>query len=198
MMSSEKIDTRTRILKAALKLLESGTGSEVRMSDIAREVGISRQALYLHFPNRAELLIETTRYLDRITNTDARLAASRSATSGTERLDTFIEAWGGHIPEIYGVAKALWAMQDSDKEAKAAWENRMQALREGYEAAVKALKRDGELLPELSMDEATDILSMLLSVRSWEHLTVERGWSQDAYIRTMKTLAQQTLVSEAK
>lgn len=197
-MSSKKIDTRTRILKAALKLLEAGSGSEVRMSDIAKESGISRQALYLHFPNRAELLIETTQYLDRITNTDERLAASRSATSGTERLNAFIEAWGSHIPEIYGVAKALWAMQDSDKEAKAAWENRMQALREGYEATVNALERDGQLLPELSTEEATDILSMLLSVRSWEHLTVERGWSQEAYVDAMKRLSRQALVSDAE
>ena len=55
-MSSEKNSTKFRILEATRKLLESGD-KNVRMSDIAKAVGISRQALYLHYPNRADLLI---------------------------------------------------------------------------------------------------------------------------------------------
>lgn len=194
-MSSEKIDTKTRILRAALKLLESGTGSQVRMSDIAKETGISRQALYLHFPKRADLLIETTRYLDRIRDVDAKLAASRSAKSGIERLDAYIEAWGGHIPDIYGVAKALLAMQGEDEEARAAWRNRMQAMREGCQAAVKALDADNRLRPELTALKATDILWTLLSVRNWEQLTTECGWSQEDYILAMKDLARRAIVA---
>jgi AcrR family transcriptional regulator len=34
------------------------------MSDIAKAAGLSRQAVYLHFPNRAELLISATKHLD--------------------------------------------------------------------------------------------------------------------------------------
>ena len=44
-MSSENIETRERILKAALKLLEADPAGNVRMSDIARRAGISRQGL---------------------------------------------------------------------------------------------------------------------------------------------------------
>lgn len=62
------------------------------MSDIAKAVGISRQALYLHFPTRAELLIATTRHIDSVKNIDARLADSRVATSGRDRLVSFISA----------------------------------------------------------------------------------------------------------
>ena len=128
-MSREKSETRNRILQSAWKLLEAGSGGDVRMSDIAKKAGISRQALYLHFPNRADLLVATTRYLDEVKDIDARLAASRSACTGAERVDAFIEAWGNYIPEIYGVAKALLVMKDSDQEAKLAWNDRMQAVR---------------------------------------------------------------------
>jgi AcrR family transcriptional regulator len=76
-MSSNNIETRTRILDAAWKLLETGQGSGVRMSDIAKTAGISRQAVYLHFPTRAELLIATTRHLDVVKDVDARLMATR-------------------------------------------------------------------------------------------------------------------------
>jgi AcrR family transcriptional regulator len=61
-MSSEKISTKTRILDTTWKLLEA-RDKNTRMSDIAKAVGISRQALYLHFPTRAALLIATTRHL---------------------------------------------------------------------------------------------------------------------------------------
>ena len=63
-MSSEMNPTRERILDSTLQLLESGGGSKVRMSDIARQAGVSRQAVYLHYPSRAELLVAATRHLD--------------------------------------------------------------------------------------------------------------------------------------
>ncbi len=194
-MSSEKADTRTRILDAAWRLLEAGHGSGVTMGDIAKTAGISRQAVYLHFPTRAELLIATTRYLDDVKNVDARLAASRNAATGLERLRAFIEAWGNYIPEVYGVAKALRSMKDTDQAADLAWVDRMEAVRQGCQAAVKALQDDGDLAPEHSVKEATDILWSLLSVQTWEQLTQECGWSQRRYITTMKSLAGKMLVA---
>lgn len=86
-MSRDNSKTRTRILKAALKLLEASQGQGVRMSDIARAASISRQALYLHFPSRADLLVATTRYLDEVNKVEERLVPSRTARSGVERLD---------------------------------------------------------------------------------------------------------------
>ena len=48
-MSSENLETREKIMRATWKLLEESGGSGVRMSDIAKAAGISRQAVYLHF-----------------------------------------------------------------------------------------------------------------------------------------------------
>jgi len=195
-MSSTKIETRGKILRAAWKLLEADQAKSVRMSDIAKEAGISRQALYLHFPTRAELLVATARYLDQVKNVDERLATSRTASTGMERLNAFIEAWGNYIPEIYGVAKAFLAMKDTDDAAALAWNDRMQAVRKGCEAAIKALKKDGALSSDYSTKQATDILWTLLSVRNWEQLTIDCGWSQTRYIETTKLLAERVLLSE--
>lgn len=193
-MSSPEKDTRTRILAAAWALLERSDGQGVRMSDIAKAAGVSRQALYLHFPTRAELLVETTRYIDVVKKVDERLVPSRTATTGVTRLDAFIEAWGNYIPEIYAGVRALLAMQDTDEAAALAWGDRMRALREGCTAAVEALARDGVLTGDYSTEHATDILFALLSVRTWETLTRERGWSQQVYIDTTKRLARKVLV----
>jgi AcrR family transcriptional regulator len=49
--------TKERILSAARELVEQGNGGTPNMSELARAVGISRQALYLHFPDRGSLLL---------------------------------------------------------------------------------------------------------------------------------------------
>lgn len=193
-MSSDNPQTRTRILKATLELLEASAGNGVRMTDIARRAGISRQALYLHFSTRAQLLIATTYYLDDLLGQEERLVASRAARTGLERLDAFIEAWGAYIPEIHGIAKALMAMKETDDAAAQAWGDRMQDMRQGCQAAISALRDDHMLLPDHSPDQATDILWTMLSVRNWEQLTIDCGWSQQRYIETLKSLARRIFV----
>jgi AcrR family transcriptional regulator len=174
-MSSDLIDTRERILEAALNLLEQG--GALRMTDIAREARISRQALYLHFASRADLLVEATRHLDRKTRSDEKLAPSRSATTGTERLDAFVIAWTSYLPVIANSARTLLYLGETDPEARDAWAKRMQDMREGCEAAVLALARDGDLANTLTPEQATDMLWTLLSYRNWAHLRNECGWS---------------------
>ncbi len=185
-MSSKNSETHERILKSAWKLLADGQSSAVRMSDIAKQTGISRQAVYLHFPTRAELLIATARYIDEVKDIDARLAKSRSASGGVERLEAFVEAWGNYIPEIYGAARAFIVMQTKDEEASAAWADRMSAVRHGCEAAVEALARDGRLTCSLSTSEAADLLWAQLSVENWELLRHRCGWTQARYIDVLQ------------
>lgn len=193
-MSSKKIPTRDRILKSTLALLEKGPGQQVRMSDIAKAARVSRQAVYLHFETRADLLVATTRYVDEVNEVDELLRPSRSARTGRDRLELWVEVWGNYIPKIHGVARALLAMQDTDAEARHAWKDRMNAVRHGCAAAVSALQKDGDLVDTLSETEAVDLLWSLQSVRIWEHLRLDCGWSQDAYLRETLRLAQAALI----
>ena len=197
-MSSKKLDTRTRILVATVEMLEEHGGRGVRMGDIAKAAGISRQAIYLHFASRAELLEATTKYLDEVLDLDRRLVPSREAKSGVERLALYIEFWGRYVPEIYGVAKALLLVQDTDDAAAAAWKDRMLAVRAGCRAAVDALHSDGDLAPEWTPKRATDALWTMLLVPNWENLTAECGWSTQQYVQWMKILAKRTFVKDSE
>ncbi len=178
-------------------MLEEHGGRGVRMGDIAKAAGISRQAVYLHFASRTELLVAATRHLDKVLDVDRRLAPSRAATSGAERLALYIDCWGHYIPEIYGVAKALLLARDADEAAAAAWNDRMLAMREGCRAAIEALHAEGKLAPEWAPKRATDALWTMLLVPNWEHLTGVCGWSTRQYVRWMKTVAQRTFIQES-
>ncbi len=197
-MSSEHLETRERILVATVRMLDEYGGRGVRMGDIAKAAGISRQAVYLHFSSRAELLEATTKYRDGLLDMDRRLAPSRAATSGVERLALYIEFWGNYIPEIYGVAKALLLVRDTDEAAAAAWQDRMLAMRDGCRAAIDALHADGKLAPEWTPKRATDALWTMLLVPNWENLTIECGWSTQQYVHWMKTQAMRTFVDESE
>ena len=186
-MSSEQ--TKTRILDTTWKLLEKRIEKN-RMSDIAKAVGISRQALYLHYPTRAELLIATTEHIDTVKKVNQRLELSRTAGSGIERLHFFIKAWGGYIPEIHGISVALRNMRKNDKAAAEAWDDRMQAVRHGCQAAVVAIAKDGKLKFDLSEQIATDILWTLLTIENWEKLVIDCAWPQSTYEEKMIELAE--------
>jgi len=193
-MSRKSAETRARILQATLDLLRAGQPKATRISDIAKAAGVTRQALYLYFPNRTELLIAATKHLDEQVNIDDSLAESRGAETGQDRLAAFIRAWAGHIPVIYGVGRALMAMADTDAEAAGAWQNRMDAVRHGCAAAVSALARDGDLRDDLDETAATDLLFAVLSVRNWEHLVHDMGWPQARYLAEITRLARRALM----
>ncbi|HAD88272.1 MAG TPA: TetR/AcrR family transcriptional regulator, partial [Rhodospirillaceae bacterium] len=94
--------------------------------------------------------------------------------------------------------RALMAAADSDPAAAEAWADRMAALRQGCEAAVAALKKDGLLAPGLPPRQATDLLWTLLSVRNWEQLVGDAGWPQKRYVAAMKTTARRSLTTLAE
>lgn len=196
-MSSHDNETRTRILSATVRMLEEQRGVGVRMGDIAKAAKISRQAIYLHFASRTDLLVATTRHLDEVLGLDRRLAPSRAANSGIERLALYIEFWGNYVPEIHGVAKALLSAQATDEAAAAAWKDRMLAMRDGCRAAIEALHSEGKLVPEWTPERATDALWTMLLIPNWENLTRECGWSTRQYIRWMTAMATRTFVDES-
>lgn len=193
-MSRKNLDTREKILQASAELLVDQQGNGVRMGDIAKRTGVSRQAVYLHFATRTELLIATTKFIDEQLQVDKRLEPSRQAKTGSERLNLYIEAWGNYIPEIYGVAKALMNAQDSDEAADAAWKERMEAMKDGCRAAIEALHKDRNLSPDLKPKEAIELLWAMLSVRNWESLVQECGWSNKKYVDRLKLMAKKTFV----
>jgi AcrR family transcriptional regulator len=193
-MSSGEPETRTRILEATWRLMEERRGQGVRMRDVAEAAGVSRQAVYDHFGSRAELMVATARYGDEVRGLEERQRRYRAATTGVERLEAYVEFWGNYIPEIYGIARALLAARETDQAVAAAWDDRMGAVRASCRNIIEALHRDGMLAPEWSRDEAIDLMWTMLSIRNWEQLTIECGWSTNQYVGWIQELTKRAFV----
>ncbi|HMO79737.1 MAG TPA: TetR/AcrR family transcriptional regulator [Pyrinomonadaceae bacterium] len=193
-MSSLALDTRKKILEATVRLLLEGNGEGVRMEDIAGAAGISRQAVYLHFPSRGELMIASVRYLDSVYGLDEEVKRLREAQTGVEILGAFIEFWGNYVPKIYGAAKALSKLRDKDEAAAAAWKDRMDSVRSGCRRTIETIEHDGLLSPEWTVDEAVDLMWTMLSIENWERLTFDCSWTSVEYVSRMKCVLGQMLL----
>ena len=195
-MSSTELSTHDRILETTWHLMEKNRGQGVDIADIAKAAGVSRQAVYLHFKSRTELLIATTHYIDKTLNFNESILEACRPSTGTVSLEDFVQIWGNYIPQIYGSAKAILFARETDESAAEAWDTRMDDLRSGLRIILSQIEGAGELAPGWTLDEAIDFAWAQLSIRMWENLTIERGWSQQQYIaRTQQTLKQMLLKS---
>lgn len=194
-MSSKTSETKEKILAAALKLLSSNAGKDVRMSDIAKLAGVSRQAIYLNFDSRTDLMVATVQYGDEINGAQEQVKPWRDA-KGVDKLDAWIGFWGNYLPQTFGVAKALMLARETDEAAEAAWQDRMADIRRSCQKTIQSLADDGRLADTWRVKTATEVLWAMLSVSNFELLTVDRGWTTKQYVKNMRLAARQMFVCQ--
>ena len=198
--SPEILDTRERILRATWRLLEERRGQSVRLEDVARAASVSRQAVYLHFGSRTTLFVETARYADESLKLIERIREACDAENGVVAIEAYVRFWAGYIPDIYGLAKALLLLCETDEAAAAAWNDRMTALREGCLTILRQVNREGRLAIPLAspwtVETAADYFYVALSIPTWESLTIERGWSREEYVERVTLALKRALLAE--
>jgi AcrR family transcriptional regulator len=188
--------TRERILAATWKLMGESRDLQVRIADIAAAAGVSRQAVYLHFGNRANLLLAAVQYRDSKSPTETiKRAAEEDPVP--EALANFIRRWFEHIPRIEPLAHLLSAASQTDPEARLAWEDRMALLRRHSLTLAKRLAAGGFLKPEWTPKQAADWIWHRTHLDGWRHLVGERGWSPAEYGRRVSMSLLQDLVRVA-
>jgi AcrR family transcriptional regulator len=179
-MAATRGDTRARILDTAWGLVrERGIGA-VTVADIAAATGVSRQLLYVHFENRAGLLVAMARRHD-VGSGFAGRAAEARALPPVAALERLLRLWFAYIPEILPVARALEAAATNGDEGGVAWRDRMGDLRELFAAAVERVERDGRLAAGWTVPSATDWVWARAQPATFQHLVVDRAWPADDY-----------------
>jgi AcrR family transcriptional regulator len=173
-------DTRARILDTAWGLVRQQGIGAVTVADIAAATGVSRQLLYVHFENRAGLLVAMARRHDVRSGFAGRAAEARSLPP-VEALERLLRLWFAYLPEILPVARALEAAAVNGDEGGAAWRDRMGDLWELFAAAVDRIDRDGRLAQGWSVPAATDWVWARAQPSAFAHLVVDRGWPAGDY-----------------
>ena len=169
------VDTRTRILAAALACAADAR-ADCTMGDVAAKASLSRQAVYLHFPNRAALLAAISEQLAAATPPSPAEAPSARAAL------TALMAWlADDYPKVWPLAHRLGA-NPGDASRQIA----CRKLAERF--------RDEEALsPHLSPAAAAELLFTLTSLAVWAELVPGLGWDPVRYRSHVTYLATSAL-----
>jgi AcrR family transcriptional regulator len=188
-------ETRARILETAWRMArERGLGA-VTIAEIAAAAGVSRQLVYVHFSNRAGLLVAMTRHQDARSGFRARAFATRELEP-VAALEELMRAWQAYVPEILVVAGELEAALLTGGEAAGAWRDRMGELREAFRLAIDRIAAAGALAEGWTVDAAADWVWARCQPTNRIHLVAERGWDAREYDdRTTASILREVVTS---
>jgi AcrR family transcriptional regulator len=187
-------DTRTRILERAWDLVLDQGVADLTLAAVGRAAGVSRQAVYLHFANRAGLLREMARHVDHASGFVDRVRGTRELPA-PQRLERLLREWLAYLPRILPVARALEAAAVTGDDGADAFRERMGEWRDAIRRAVAALDRTEALDPDWTVDEAADWIWAAVHPATYHHLVVDRGWAPERVAeRTVATLLRQVVV----
>jgi AcrR family transcriptional regulator len=189
--------TRERILTAAWQVARERGSVQFTLAEIASLAGVSRQALYLHFDNRANLLVEMARRVDHSSGFVSGIAATRkrAALPGFRQV---LRLWYEHLTEILPVARALEAAAIAADEGAKAYHDRMQAWHDTLRIAITALADAGRLRREWTVDQAADWVWARTQPANYDYLVRQRLWPADAVIeRTIRSVVAEITTTPA-
>jgi AcrR family transcriptional regulator len=188
-------DTRKRLLEAAWELaLEQGPS--LRLADVAARAGVSRQAVYLHFGDRAKLLLALLASGDQAVKLDDLLARVTEAPTGVEALERMVEAHALYSPRIDALTRTLEAHQDQDPAVAAALRDRRSFRRAAHRAVIARIAAEGNLAHGWTVDAAADLFFAVTLPSPWRELTGTCEWSASQYAERMSQFLRRALITD--
>lgn len=154
---------------------------------VAKKAGVSRQAIYLHFASKAELL--TALHLH-IFATDVAPTLERHPITDAM---TALDALDATIAVDVEVASKVWRIHEALTTARRQHPEVEETLRPREEErygelldVARRLKREGGLPSKIRAATFADMLWGLMSVGTYKSIVIERGWSLDQYRRWVR------------
>ena len=190
---SSKINTSDRILNAALKAIEEDP-HDINVSRVSEIAGISRQGIYLHFKDKREILVAAARHLDERLDLEGRLKPLNEAQTADSLLSGLARFLGDYNPLLYPIVRAVDAVRKSDPDVEEAWKDRLANRKQGCLLAVMRLHEWRQLSPNWTVKTASIWLTSQSSVKLWEELVVDLGWSKRQYVKTLNLVFKKTLL----
>jgi AcrR family transcriptional regulator len=180
-------DTRERILRAAWDQIVE-RGSAMTLADVADRAEVSRQAVYLHFGDRAGLLLALVRFMPEALGFERLLAHVLAAPDGIEMLRRTVELHSTYSAQIDPVAEVLEAAQFRDEALGAAWRDRMEASRRVHRTIVQRIADEGQLADGWTVEDAGDLFYTVTMQAPWRELTRRLGWTSERYAQNVTRL----------
>lgn len=186
--------TRRRILDATWEVFDE-LGARVRVRDVADRAEVSRQAVYLHFGDRAGLLVALVRHINDRLGLGELEAHILDAPTGEEALVRLIEAGVTFTARIESIAEVFEVQKAQDEALEAAWRDRMEWRRTRFRAVLERVEADGRLAAGWTPATAADLCYASTLPQPVRELTRELGWTPSRYAEHVTTLVRAGLIT---
>jgi AcrR family transcriptional regulator len=187
--------TRAALLAATREILEAEGFDALTMTAVAERAGVTRRAVYMHFPTRAELVDGLFAHVAEVEGLEASVERVWAAPDGVAALD----AWARHLADYHArlitVTKAVERVGDRDPDARRHRQTVVRAQRANCRRLAQWLERDDRLAAAWTVDTATDVLWALISTDMIEALVVHRRWSRSRLADHLSLLFRSTFTT---
>ncbi len=151
---------REQIARAALGLVAAGGPKALRMSALARHVGIAPSAIYRHFPNKEQVLLAALD-LFRASVLDNVRAVREETPDALERLRRLLLRQVRLIPRSAMMMPRM-AFADDSPGVAATGRDRVAAVLGEFLKAVADIVREGQRRGEIRRDASADAIALMV------------------------------------
>jgi AcrR family transcriptional regulator len=186
-------ETRCRILDAVYERLREAPSQPVSIDLVARMAGVARSTIYLIFGSRAGLFDALGADLLQRGGFD-RMVQAVAHPDAREHLRGGIRGGVQMFAAHRDVTRALFSMAQLDKEAVGGAVQRIEENRAGGMAYLaQRLAEQDVLNPDVTVEEAADLLWLLTSFEAFDLLYTGRGLSVDEVAEALIATAERSL-----
>jgi AcrR family transcriptional regulator len=189
--------TVAALLQAARELIDEGGVEALTMAAVAERAGVSRRAVYLHFPSRASLINGLVEDLKGAGGLDVVLRPVWEAPDALTMLDEWARCMVSILPRIMPIVRAIQRVSRTDPDAAQHWEEATRARHAACRRIAERLHDEGRLAPPWTVDTAADMMLALTSFEVIETLLDQCRWPVDRLARHLAAVFCGTFVAPA-
>jgi AcrR family transcriptional regulator len=184
--------TRHRLLDATGALLEIGGVRDLRVVDIAREVGTSPATFYQYFRDAEDAVLALAEEVAEDLAPVARLIGEPwTGTAAARMVEAFVTSWDEHRAIL---RTRNLAAQEGDQRFRAVRNASLLPITEALAGQVQASQAAGHVSPDVSpIAAASALVAMTERVAAFHREIEELGVSRDALIATTARMIDQTV-----
>jgi AcrR family transcriptional regulator len=179
--------TRRRIVEAAAELFVDQGYAATTFEQIASRAGVAVQTVYFHFGNKRTVLRqvvdmaavgddEPVPLLDR-----PWVAQMRAATDAASAVALWCEQSAVIFARVAPILRIVRDAATTDPDMAAQWHANQQQRRTAHRMLAEHLAERGALRPDVTVEQASDILYALISIELYVLLITDCGWTPDRW-----------------
>ena len=188
--------TKERILEAAEASFDRGPLAAVRVDDVARRAGVSRSTVYQLFGDRAGLLVALAERLRQQAGFD-RLVEASNHPDARESFRRALREQCRMLAAFPELARSLFTLAGLDEDAVAAVAQLERGRRPGMRALATRMAEQGQLRDDVSVDEATQLLTVATSFPAFDELFHALGLPHEVVADRLIAMGERAVCRDA-